>query len=183
MKTNNWQRPVIFFLMKSVPGAGEADDCESERTGRTLPVSQVVWELSHSIETEASLAFAWAYMTDVANWSDPPAEFELEGPFVAGSHGITRTPGQEPRHWQLREVIPMKSYSIEAPLDRATISFEWRFEGLTEGRTRLTQRITLGGENAAAFLEQVQEAFAASLPAGMTRIATAMARAHDAGSA
>ncbi len=145
-------------------------------------MSQVAWELSHSVETEATLAFAWAYMTSVANWNDPPAEFELHGPFVTGSRGTTRMPGQEPRLWQLREVITMKSYTIESPLERATISFEWCFEGLTNGRTRLTQRIVLTGENASAFVEGIQAVFTSSLPAGMNKIAAAMARAQAGGS-
>ena len=41
---------------------------------------------------------AWGYMADVRNWDDPPAEFELDGPFEAGSRGITRMPGQEARY-------------------------------------------------------------------------------------
>ncbi len=145
-------------------------------------MSQVAWELAHSVETEATPAFAWTYMTNVANWDDPPAEFELDGPFAAGSCGTTRMPGQE-RRWQIREVSPMKSYTIEASLDRAAMSFEWRFEGLADGRTRLTQRTVLEGENAAAYLEQVQAGFASSLPAGMNKIAAAMARAEARGSA
>jgi len=67
---------------------------------------------------------------------------------------------------------------IEALLDRASLSFEWRFVGLADGRTRLTQRIALEGENAAAYVEQVQAGFTASLPAGMRRIAAAIARAE-----
>jgi len=38
----------------------------------TLP-----WEITHSVETNASPAFAWHYWTNIANWDDPPAEFEL----------------------------------------------------------------------------------------------------------
>jgi hypothetical protein len=54
------------------------------------------WEITHTVETSASPGFAWNYWTSVANWDDPPAEFALEGPFAAGSQGITRLPGQEP---------------------------------------------------------------------------------------
>jgi hypothetical protein len=45
--------------------------------------------------------------------------------------------------------------------------------GSREG-TRLTQRIQLRGENAAALVTQVQAAFAESLAPGMRRIAAAM---------
>ena len=144
-------------------------------------VSEVAWELAHSVETAATPAFAWSYMTNVANWDDGPAEFELDGPFAAGSRGTTCMPGQEPRHWHIQEVIPMRSYSIEALLERAALSFEWRFEALADGRTRLTQRNALRGENAAAYVEQVQGAFRSTLPAGMNKIAAAMARAEPTG--
>ena len=141
-------------------------------------MSDAAWEIAHSVETTASPVFAWAHLTNVANWDDPPAEFELDGPFAVGSCGTTRMPGQEPRHWRLREVNPMKSYVLEAPLERAVMSFEWRFDGLADGGTRLTQHIVLKGENAAAYVAQFQAAFASSLAAGMTRIAEALERAE-----
>ena len=145
-------------------------------------MSQLAWELMHSVETEATPAFAWTYMTNVANWDDPPAEFELEGPFAAGSRGTSRLPGQEPLQWHIQEVSPTRSYRIEALLDGAYLSFEWGFDELADGRTRLTQRVVLEGDNAAAYAEQVQAAFTSSLPAGMNRIAAAMARAEASGS-
>jgi hypothetical protein len=108
-------------------------------------MSGVAWEMAHSIESKTSLPFAWVYMTNVANWDDLPATFELLGPFTAGSRGITHMPGQEPRHWQIREVHPLQSYTLETELDRAAMSFEWRFERLAEGGTKLTQHIVLRG--------------------------------------
>ncbi len=145
-------------------------------------MSQAAWELAHSVEADASPAFAWSYCTNVANWEDPPAAFELDGPFAAGSSGTTRLPGQEPLHWRIREVRPMQSYTIEMQLDRAALSFEWRFEAIGDRRTRLTQRIVLRGENAVAYIEQVQSAFTSNLAAGMNKIAAAMARAEASGS-
>jgi hypothetical protein len=141
-------------------------------------VNDVAWEIAHSVDANASPAFAWTYLTNVANWDDPPAKFELEGPFAAGSHGTTRIPGQEPLRWRLREINPMKSYTLEMALDRAALSFEWRFEGRAGGRTRLTQHIALSGENAAAYVAQVRAAFTSSLAAGMHRIAAAVERAE-----
>ena len=141
-------------------------------------MNQAAWEISHSVDASASPAVAWSYMTNVANWDDPPAKFELDGEFAVGSRGTTRMPGQEPWHWYLREVSPMKSYTLEMPLDRAAMTFEWRFDGLADGGTRLTQQIVLKGENAAAYFEQVQLAFTSSLAAGMLKIAAAMERAE-----
>jgi hypothetical protein len=143
-------------------------------------MNNVAWHTEHSVESIASPDFAWAYMTDVANWDDPPAQFRLEGPFATGRCGTTEIPGQPPRHWQLRDVQPIESYRIEFSLDRAIISFTWRFQGLPDGRTRLTQCITLEGENAAAYLADVQQAFTSSLAAGMKKIATTMNQAYTA---
>ena len=142
-------------------------------------MNDVAWEISHSVETGASAAFAWGYMTNVANWDDPPAEFKLAGPFATGSRGTTLVPGQEPRHWKIREVRAGESYTVEFPLDGATMSFEWKFEGVADGGTRLTQRVMLAGKNAAAYLEQVRPAFTASLAPGMEKIAAAIGRAFD----
>jgi hypothetical protein len=63
------------------------------------------------------------------------------------------------------------------PLVQAVLSFEWRFDDLRDGGTRLPQRITLAGENAEAHRSQVAT-FAANLPDGMNKIAGAMAAAH-----
>ena len=117
-------------------------------------------------------------MTNIASWNDPPATFELNGPFTAGSRGTTRMPGQEPRDWHIREISPINSYTLEMALDRAALSFEWRFDELADGRTRLTQHIVLNGENSAAHVLQVQSAFAANLAAGMNKIAAAIERAE-----
>jgi hypothetical protein len=119
-------------------------------------------------------------MTNVANWDDPPATFELDGPFAAGSRGTTHIPGQEPRHWHLREVTPITSYILEMAFDRAAISVEWRFEARADGKARLTQQIILSGENASAYVEQVRPVFTSTLAPGMARIATAMERASSA---
>ena len=130
--------------------------------------------MEHSVQTTASPDFAWAWMSNIANWDDPPARFVLEGPFADGSHGTTQMPGQPPRHWTLRDVVPGKSYTIEVPLEGAVMYFRWFFAGLPGGGARLTQRIVLEGENAASYLSAVQQAFGASLQPGMERIAASM---------
>jgi hypothetical protein len=82
--------------------------------------------------------------------------------------------------WQIREVSPGRLFIIDVRLDRAMLSFEWRFEGLSERRTRMTQRILLSGENAESYVAQVRAGFDANLPAGMNRIAAAIVAAETA---
>ena len=137
----------------------------------------IAWETTHSVDSHASLPFAWAYMTNVATWDDPPATFELEGPFTAGTRGITRMPGQDPRRWRLAEVTYLESYVLESQMDGAVIAFEWRFDEIAGG-TRLTQHIVLKGENAAGYVPQVAPAFSSNLATGMTRIVAAIEQAE-----
>ena len=140
-------------------------------------MGDLTWEMTHSVDAEVSAAFAWRYWTDITNWDDPPAKFELEGPFAAGTQGNTRLPGQEPLRWSIREMTPPEGATIEMPLDGATLSFQWRFAGLADGGTRITQRVALTGENANAYLPHAS-AFAANMPGGMKKIAARMAAAE-----
>jgi hypothetical protein len=140
-------------------------------------MNDIVYQVEYSVEAQVSPAFAWDWRTDVTNWDDPPAQFQLDGPFATGSWGTTRLPGQEPLRWQIRDVRPGRSFTIEMPLDQATLSFEWRFEAVSDRRTRLWQRIVLVGDNGAAYAAQVRAAFGSSLPDGMNRIAAALAAA------
>jgi hypothetical protein len=142
-------------------------------------MSEIALQLEHSVEADVSPPFAWSFRIDVANWNDPPAEFALDGPFAAGSRGTTLLPGQAPLHWYIRDVQPGKSFIVEMQLDRASLSFEWRFDALSEHRTRLTQVIVLSGDNASAYAVQVEAGFGSNLPDGMRRIAAEMAVAEE----
>jgi 16S rRNA (guanine(966)-N(2))-methyltransferase RsmD len=137
-----------------------------------------VWHTEHSVETAADRDFAWSYMSNVANWDDPPAEFHLDGPFAEDSRGTTTMPSQPTREWSLRDVRPPETYTVDAAIaEGATLSCTWRFDPADPGRTRLTQTLVLSGENAAACRDQVAEAFTANLAPGMSRIAAAIAKA------
>ena len=67
---------------------------------------------------------------------------------------------------------------MEVLLDGAVIAFEWLFDAVSNHRTRITQRIVLSGDNARAYVNQVQAGFGSNPPDGMKRIADAMARAE-----
>jgi hypothetical protein len=140
-------------------------------------VSEPVWQFEHSVETGASRQFAWKYWTNVGNWVDPPAEFRIEGPFAPGSRLISSVPGQDPWHSVIREVQPGTAASIEMQLAGAVLRFDWRFDELPAHRTRITQRLTLAGENAAGYRDKVV-IFESSVPEGMKRLATVMERAE-----
>lgn len=140
-------------------------------------MGDVALQLECSVEANVSPAFAWSFRVDVANWNDPPAKFALEGPFAAGSRGTTLLPGQPPIYWLIREVQLGEFFIIEMELERAALSFEWRFAPLPENRTTLTQRIVLSGDNAPAYVDQVRAGFESTLSDGMTRIAAEIEKA------
>jgi Polyketide cyclase / dehydrase and lipid transport len=134
----------------------------------------VALRLEHSVALDVPVSFAWRWRTDITNWDDPPARFQLDGPFDTGSWGTTMFPGQPPIRWQLRDVHAPHSFVIEMPLDRAVLSFSWTFEATSERRTLMTQRIVLSGESAATYVDQVRTGFGSTLEPGMRRIATAI---------
>jgi len=116
--------------------------------------------LEHSIEADVNPAFAWKFRTDITTWSDPPATFQLDGPFAEGSRGMTLMPGQEPLAWCIRDVRPGQSFAIEMPLDQATL---------------------LAGNNAGEYRKQVEAGFGANLAAGLAKIAQSRAVAENTG--
>ena len=136
------------------------------------------WECQRSVDVEVPVSFAWAYMTDIRNWNDPPAVFDLEGPFVEGTRGTTRMPGRPLAAWTIRDVEPGRAYTIEGGsfFERAVLLFHWRFDPLSERTARLTQRCELLGENAAAYVDEIKSAFEPNLEPGMRRIARTMER-------
>jgi hypothetical protein len=141
-------------------------------------MSEIKWAIEHSAEATADLAFTWRYMTDLKNWDDPPAKFSLNGSFSSGSSGSTEIPGQPPQQWRLQEVKPRQSYTIEIALEGAVILCRWVFAELPNSHTRLTQHITLSGENASSYKDEVQQAFGPGLAPGMNRIAMAISQAY-----
>jgi hypothetical protein len=138
-----------------------------------------VWQCGRSVYADVPASFAWQYMTNVSNWSDPPATFALDGPFQAGSQGTTHMPGQPPHSWVIRNVDPGKTYTLEGGsfLQGALLLFHWRFDAVSDHRTRLTQRIELHGDNAATYVDEIRAGFEPNLEPGMRRIAESMERA------
>ena len=126
------------------------------------------WECQRSVDVDVPVSFAWAHMTDIRNWNDPPAEFALEGPFVEGTRGTTQMPGRPLASWTIRDVEPGRGYTIEGGsfLERAVLLVHWRFDPLSERTARLTQRMELLGENAAAYVDEIKSLFEPNMEPG-----------------
>src|SRR6266851_219912 len=138
---------------------------------------EAIWQFEYSVDCRATPRFAWNYWTNVSNWNDPPAEIELGGPFASGSRLTTKIPGRDPLHSTIRNVIAEREATIDMQLPGAVLSFHWRFDELSAGEhTRLTQRLSLSGDNAHEFIEQVP-IFEQTVPEGMERLAAAISAA------
>ncbi len=134
-----------------------------------------IWTCQQSVDADVPVTMAWHFMTDVGNWSDPPAEFALEGPFAPGTRGTTTIPGQPATSWMIRAVDRGRGYTIVGALqENASLIVHWRFDPLTDDRTRLTQRLELCGQDAAQYVDTIRAAFEPNLEPGMQRIARMM---------
>src|SRR5262249_45154484 len=136
-----------------------------------------IWEFAHSVECAVPREFAWGYWTNIANWIDPPAKFEISGPFTNGARLSTILPGQT-YHSTIHNVVAGSSAAIEMELPGATLHFDWSFEDAGAKRTRIAQRVWLSGVNAEAFVAEAGE-FERNLPGGMARLAAAMGKAYN----
>ena len=139
------------------------------------------WDFQHSVECKASREFAWSYWTNIANWGDPPTEFEMDGPFDVGSRLTTILPGQK-LHSVIRDVKAGHGATIEMPLPDAILLFHWSFKELTEDRVQITQRITLAGRNAKSFVREAS-VLERTAPDGMKKLASAIERLGGSGGA
>ena len=139
-------------------------------------MNEPVWTFEHSVECTANRNFAWAYWTNIANWNDPPAKFELDGPFAVGSR-LTTTLPEQTMHSVISSIDPGCAATIEMQLPDAILSFHWRFEELHEDQTLISKRLVLSGPKAKSFVAQVST-MEVSVPEGMMKVVAAIERAH-----
>ena len=66
-----------------LPASGERGQTSAAPT-RAFHELEPAWECQQSVDADVPVSFAWQHMTTVSNWSDPPAEFTLDGPFATG---------------------------------------------------------------------------------------------------
>lgn len=108
--------------------------------------------------------FAWRYWTNVSNWAfDSDIEsIALNGPFAPGSRGVTMSRSSGRIEWVLSDVQAGKSAVIEISVAGTVARFQWLFEDLG-GATRITQRVSIEGENAQALGQMLQPGIAAMM--------------------
>jgi hypothetical protein len=135
------------------------------------------WSFEHSIQCDVTPEFAWDFWTDVQHWAlDADVDsIEIDGPFAAGTHGVTQSKSSGRLEWRIGEAQSGRAV-IEFPLPGAVGRFEWTFEKATPG-TRITQRCLLEGDRAGAYAKDFGPILQAGIPEGMRKLADAMERA------
>jgi uncharacterized protein YndB with AHSA1/START domain len=135
---------------------------------------QNAWVFEHSVVCRVPVEFAWSFWTDVRNWVlDADVEsVEIDGPFAAGTRGFTNSKSSGRIDWRIAEAGLGRAV-IEFPLPGAVGRFVWTFEDIGGG-TRMTQRCTLGGEQADTFAKAAGPSLEAGIPAGMRKLCEAM---------
>jgi Polyketide cyclase / dehydrase and lipid transport len=143
------------------------------------------WELKHSVIANADRQTVWEFVSNIDNLAriegDAVESMTLDGPYQSGSKGTTKIRGQEPIHWRLAEVEPPGRNVTEMELTEAVLRFNWTYEELPDGRTRLSQHIVLEGPGAEAYVPFMEEHFVGNIPKGMERLAKEVARRDTAG--
>jgi hypothetical protein len=138
------------------------------------------WEFRHSVNADAERQTVWEFVSNIDNLAriegDAVESMTLDGPFQTGTRGATKMWGQEPTHWRLAEVEPPERATYEMELSGAVVRFAWTYEGLNDGRTRLTQHIVLEGPGAEAYVPFMEQHLARTIPQGMERLAGEVAR-------
>ena len=130
------------------------------------------YQFQCSVVAPVAREFAWRFWSDVKNWTlDSDIEsVELNGPFAAGTHGVTQSKSSGRIEWVLGDVQPEKSAITEIPFLGGVARFEMRFED-AEGQTKITQRVAIEGEKAQEFGQMLEPGIAQ----GMRKLSEKMA--------
>jgi hypothetical protein len=132
------------------------------------------WTFEHSLECEVSLEFAWAFWTNVKNWVlDADIEsVEIDGPFTKGARGLTKSKSSGHIPWRVADVQVGRAV-IEFPMSGVLGRCIWTFAEIA-GRTRITQRWTLEGEQADACSKAIAAGLESGIRAGMDNLCSTM---------
>ncbi|MDW3193987.1 MAG: hypothetical protein R8G66_16555 [Cytophagales bacterium] len=134
-------------------------------------------QFKHSASCKANSAFAWSFWTDVSNWEkiegDTVEWIRLEGDFQKGTKGMTKTPGQEPQHWTITDLVADEYATIDIELSGAILHNTMRFKSLADDHTLITQTMQLSGPEATEFVEGMNM-LKRSAPAGLAKLAKAI---------
>jgi hypothetical protein len=133
------------------------------------------WVFEHMLECSVPIEFAWGFWTNVKNWvlDADVASIQLHGEFAAGTSGVTHSKSAGRIAWRITETVPPRKAVLEFPAPGAVAEFVWIFEDMG-ARTRITQRASFSGEQAALYADTIGPSLATGIPAGMRKLCEAM---------
>jgi len=120
---------------------------------------------THTVEAEVTAEGIWSPSADVATWPswDAQAEFVTrDGPFAAGATGTMMFVGQEPLHYRLAKVDPLREFVDETPVGELVVRVAHLLEPLPSGRLRITYSAQIDGPDAQA--QQIGPMITADFP-------------------
>lgn len=109
----------------------------------------------YETDTSATAQSLWSLYEDVSTWPRWDAgaeEVTRDGEFVEGSTGTMKFVGQDPLHYRLTKVEPLREFIDETPAGPVTVRVSHKLTPLTAGRLRITYRAEIDGP-----AEQTQE--------------------------
>jgi len=113
----------------------------------------------------------WALYDDVTTWPSWDAQAELvtrDGPFAAGTTGTMKFVGQEPLHYRLTKVEPLREFVDETPVDELVVRVSHLLEPLATGRLRITYSAQIDGPDDQA--QQIGPMITADFPQTMASL-------------
>ncbi len=136
----------------------------------------MTWEFEHSIVTSAKKQTIWELYSGVESWTvwDHGIEsVSLEGEFKEGVHGKIKPEGQELLSYEITFADPDKGFSDETVIDNlgATIEFIHTFSSLPDGKTRLTNHITVNCPDKEEMEKEIGNGISSGVPKTMENVA------------
>ncbi len=142
----------------------------------------IVWQFEHSVECKVTRSFVWSFWTKVSNWEKIEGEavewIKISGPFAVGTSGSTKPTGQDAHSWEITQLDPGRSATIEIRLDSAVFTNEMMMESTGPDRTRITQVLGLYGKSSHDFVEGMR-VFETTAPQGLLKLANTLESEYD----
>jgi Polyketide cyclase / dehydrase and lipid transport len=116
------------------------------------------YEYEHTEVTDASPEAVYALWADVSRWTEwdtSVSSVTLDGPFEVGSTGTMIIEGQPPIAYRLTEVTP-SGFTDETEIPGLLLRFK-HVVATVDGRTRVTHRVEIEGDQATEFGPKVTE--------------------------
>jgi hypothetical protein len=126
---------------------------------------------AHTIEADVSAEAIWSLYEDVTTWPQWDAQAELitrDGPFETGATGTMKFAGQEPLHYRLTKVLPLREFVDETPVEEFVVRVSHRLEPLRSGSLRITYAAEVDGPEAKA--HELGSAITADFPETMASL-------------